>query len=98
MTQRQWLSKSAVARVEGINRRTVQRTGRIWEELPGRKDYQVTDENGRVNLGGFRRFRASIKQLERRGFPPDGKRMMTRPWRQFLRRLKDQKAFGKTNE
>jgi hypothetical protein len=69
-----WISKSAVARAEDISRRTVQRTCQLWEQLPGKKEYQVTDENGRVNLEGFRLWSSSIKKLERRGFPRGKKR------------------------
>ena len=98
MSQRQTLSKSAVARSEGISRRTVQRTCRLWEELPGRKDYKVTVEKGRVYLDGFRRFRAGIKHLERRGFPSGGVRTPTHRWQHLMRALRDRKAFGRTLE
>ena len=98
MPQVAWLPKSAVARIERINRRTVQRTCRTWESLPGTRDYLVTDSKGRVNLEGFRRFRSFTKQIERRGFPVGKKRAATGPWRELMKRLKDQKSFGKTYE
>ena len=96
MPQPTWISKSAVAREERLSRRTVQRWCHLWETLPGRKDYHVIDQKGRVCLYGFRRFRAGIKQLERRGFPSGGLRTPTHKWRRLMRALRDQKAFGRT--
>ncbi len=76
----------------------MQRWCRLWEILPGSKDYQVIDEKGRVSLDGFRRFRAGIKQLERRGFPSGRIRTQTHRWRRLMRALGDRKAFGRTLE
>jgi hypothetical protein len=98
MTQPTWTSKSAVAREERLSRRTVQRWCHLWERLPGRPDYQVIDEKGRVSLDGFRRFRADIKQLERRGFPSGGVRTPTHRWRRLMRALRNRKTFGRTLE
>jgi hypothetical protein len=98
MTQLPWISKSSVAREEHLSRRTVQRWCRLWETLPGRKDYQVTDAKGRVNLAAFRRFRDEIKRLERRGFPSGGQRGWSFKWERLMRALRDRKAFGRTLE
>jgi hypothetical protein len=98
MTHPGWVSKSAVAREERISRRTVQRWCRLWETLPGRKDYPVTDAKGRVYLDGFRKFRTAIKQLERRGFPSGGRRGWSYRWERLIRSLRDRKAFGRTLE
>jgi len=100
MTQpaRHWISKSAVARAERISRRTVQRTCKQWEQLPGEREYQVTDAKGRVNLDGFRRWSDSIKKLERRGFRRGGTRSPTRRWTQLQRALRNKKTFGRTYE
>lgn len=98
MAHHEWISKSAVARKEGLSRRTVQRWCRLCETLPGRKDYQVIDDKGRISLDGFRRFRADIKQLERRGFPSGGVRTPTHRWRCLMRALRNRKTFGRTLE
>jgi hypothetical protein len=70
----------------------------MWEKLPGRREYEVTDQKGRVNLDGFRRFSAMIKQVETRGFPAGGTRTQTIKWRRLMQDLKDLRKFGRTRE
>jgi hypothetical protein len=95
----QLLSKSAVAREEGISRRTVQRRCRTWESLPKTGEYQVMDEKGRVNLEEYRRFDKQVfKRYEKRGFPLRGVRTPTHRWRRLMRALRDKKTFGRTLE
>jgi len=99
MTRPTWTSKSAVAREEGISRRTVQRRCRAWESLPKTGDYQVLDEKGRVNLEEYRRFdREVFKRYEKRGFPLRGVRTPTHRWRRLMRSLRNRKGFGRTLE
>ena len=95
----QLLSKSAVAREEGISRRTVQRRCRTWESLPNTGEYHVMDEKGRVNLEEYRRFDKEVfKRYEKRGFPLRGVRTPTHRWRRLMQALRNKKNFGRTLE